>query len=168
MARRRARSRARSERLGANGGGAAMRRPSSGGVDGNVVPRVLMGAVDGGELVAIGALQLARDVLQSAVSGAANIGAEALTAAVAGTRGVVSATSRMVGDIAGTAQDTLMATIDNARRPRRGPASMPPERPRDPISPEQDRRATLVTSPGRGRSRRRTRRLRAVRPSVAA
>src|SRR5215831_25181 len=100
------------------------RQAVSGGLNASAVPRVLMGAVDGVEVVAIGALQFARDVLVSAVSGAADISAEALTATVAGTRGVVSAASQMVGDIAGTAQDTLMATIDNARRTRRGPARM--------------------------------------------
>jgi hypothetical protein len=49
-------------------------------VDVSVVPRALLGAVNGVEIVAVGALQFARDVLLSAVSGAANIGAEALAA----------------------------------------------------------------------------------------
>jgi hypothetical protein len=49
---------------------------------------VLVGAVDGVEIVAVGALQLAREVLLRTVSGAANIGAEALAATTAGARGV--------------------------------------------------------------------------------
>ena len=69
-----------------------------------MVPQVLLGAVNGIETVAMGALQLARNVLVSAVSGAADIGAEAVTATFAGTRGVVAAAPRMVGDIATTAQ----------------------------------------------------------------
>src|SRR5262245_55305481 len=59
-----------------------------------IIPRVLKAAVNGVELVAVGALQFTRDVLLSAVSGAASIGAEALTATTAGARGVVSAGSR--------------------------------------------------------------------------
>ena len=82
----------------------------------SVVPRALLGAVDGVGMVAVGALQLGRDVLVSAVSGAANIGAEALRATVAGARGLVSATSQTFWDIAGAAQGTLLATIDSVRR----------------------------------------------------
>jgi len=105
-----------------------------GGAEASMVPRVLLGAVNGVEIVATGALQLTRDVLVSTVSGAADIGAEALTATVGGVRGVVSAASRMVGDIAGTAQGTFWEAFDNARHARlkgahlalrRPPASMP-------------------------------------------
>src|SRR5262245_2427856 len=127
MARRRARARARSERGVANRG--AKRQAVGVGRDGYIVPRVLVGAVDGVGIVAVGALQLARDVLLSAVSGAANIGAEALTATVAGARSVLSATSRTVADIAGTAQGTFLATIDNVRHSRRGQARLAPRHP---------------------------------------
>jgi len=41
---------------------------------------VLVVAVNGVEVVAVGALRFARDVLVSTVSGAASVGAEALTA----------------------------------------------------------------------------------------
>src|SRR5215510_13110568 len=98
MARRRARARAAKQRTsglattGRNG-------PIGAGLDASVVPRVLVGAVNGVEIVAVGALQLARDVLLSAVSGAADVGAEALSATTAGARGMVSATSRMIGEI---------------------------------------------------------------------
>jgi hypothetical protein len=71
------------------------------------VPQLLDGAVTGLESVAVGTLQLARNVLVTAVSGAAEIGTEAVTATVSGARGVVGAASRMVGDIAATAQTTL-------------------------------------------------------------
>jgi hypothetical protein len=84
-----------------------------------MVPQVLLEAVNGIETVAVGALQLARNVLVSAVSGAADIGAEAVTATFAGTRGVVAAASRMVGDIATTAQSTLQETVSSAK-PSRG------------------------------------------------
>jgi hypothetical protein len=81
-----------------------------------MVPQMLLGAVDGVEVVAGGLLQLTRSVLLSAVSGAADIGAEALTATVSGARGVVSAASRMVGDMAGAAQSSFQEAVIRARR----------------------------------------------------
>jgi hypothetical protein len=84
----------------------------------SMVPQVLLGAVNGIETVTVGALQLARNVLVSAVSGAADIGAEAVTATFAGTRGVVAAASRMVGDIATTAQSTVQETVSSAKQSR--------------------------------------------------
>ena len=95
-------------------------RTLDGAAESSMVPRVLLGAVNGIETVAVGALQLARNVLVSAVSGAADIGAEAVTATVAGTRGVVAAASRMVGDIATTAQSTVQETVSSAKQSRGG------------------------------------------------
>src|SRR5262245_17715133 len=115
MARRRIR--ARSVRQGGNAG-AASRNGGGGRGPVNVVPRVLHDALNGVEIVAVGALRFARDVLQSAVSGAANIGAEALTATIGGARGIVSEASRMVGDIAGTAQSAFRDAVSNARHAR--------------------------------------------------
>ena len=50
-------------------------RTLNGTAESSMVPQVLLGAVNGIETVAVGALQLARNVLVSAVSGAADIGA---------------------------------------------------------------------------------------------
>jgi hypothetical protein len=125
MARRKGRIRAHLGRRGAKGVRTTNRaRMSDGRVDASVIPRVLIGAVEGIEIVAVGSLQLARDVVLSAVSGAANIGAEALTATTAGVRGVVLAAAQMVGDVAATAQSTVLATIDNARHTRRASARL--------------------------------------------
>jgi hypothetical protein len=82
----------------------------------SMVPQVLLGAVDGVGVVAGGLLQLTRNVLLSAVSGAADIGAEALTATVSGTRGIVSAASRMVGNMAGAAQTSFQEAVSTARQ----------------------------------------------------
>src|SRR5262245_11580456 len=91
-------------------------RPWTGeALEASIVPQLLIGAVNGVETVAEGLLQLTRNVLVSAVSGAADIGAEALGATVSGARGVVSAASRTVGNIAGVAQTSVMEAIDNAR-----------------------------------------------------
>ena len=164
MARRRARTRARSGGPDAS----AIRTASKGGraggsAEASMVPRVLLGAVSGVELVAGGALQLTRDVLVSAVSGAASIGAEALTATVAGARGVVSAASRMVGDIAGTAQGTFREAIENARRTRLGAARGALRRPAARMAGRSGEGMTGVPSAGEPRSRARARRRPAAR-----
>jgi len=147
-------------RLNTRNGRTINRQASSVGLDAGVVPRVLLGAVDGVGIVAVGALQMARDVLMSAVSGAANIGGEALIATVAGTRGVVSATSQAVADIAGAAQGTLGATIDNVRYFRRGAARLSS---RHATASTNDEAVSSVTSPGQPRTRQRTRGPRLVR-----
>src|SRR5262245_35631298 len=130
MARRRTRTRVRTGREVATRNGTV-----GGGAEATVVPRVLLGAVNGVEAVASGVLKFSRDVLVSAVSGAADIGAEALTATVGGARGVISAASKMVGEIAGTAQGTFMEAYNDARHARAGmawtalrrpPARIPP------------------------------------------
>jgi hypothetical protein len=161
MARRKIRGRARAERRTVNGSTMTLNASS--------VPRALLGAVDGVGIVAVGTLQFARDVLLTAVSGAASIGAEALTATVAGTRGVVSAASQTVADIAVTAQSTVLAVIDNARHARRDVARRGPGRRSIPTSGDAEPK---VTSMDGSRGRRRGRRARAVsrpaRPSVAA
>jgi hypothetical protein len=118
----------------------------------DIVPGVLLGAVDGVGMVAGGALHLARNVLVSAVSGAADIGAEALTATVSGARGVVSAASRMVGDVAGAARTSLEDSVSTARlsSKSRRPLAVMPSRP---VAREAEASAN---SAGRSRARRRT------------
>lgn len=158
MARRR--TRARTRRSERNGVGPRRNSAAAGGVDVSVVPRALLGAVNGVEIVAVGALQFARDVLLSAVSGAANIGAEALAATTAGARGVVSATSQMVGDIAGTAESAFRDALNNARHSRPGAPRVTLGRPALAVDRNQDERGT-VPSTATPRSRR-TRRPRPI------
>ena len=143
-----------SERAREVGGHAAVR-----GGQGSLVPLVLVKAVNGVEVVAVGALWFARDVLVTTVSGAANVGAEALTATLSGARGVVSAASRMVGDVVVTAQRTFRDTVDDVRRARPGEAR---RMLRDAAagSVNGTRSAATPGSTGQRRSRRRTRRQR--------
>jgi hypothetical protein len=135
-----------------------------------MVPRVLLGAVNGVEIVAVGALQFTRDVLLNAVSGAANIGAEALTATVSGARGVVSATSRMVGDMAVTAQGTFQEALYNARHSRPGATRAAAlRRPAAPRAADGAGETTApVTAPARGRARRQRAAARTARARAAA
>ena len=173
MARRAARGRGRLRRRAANQGRGGNRKAASDGLTAGVVPRVLVGAVDGVGVVAVGALELARNVLVSAVSGAASIGVEAVTATMEGTRGVVSAASQTVSDIARVAQTTVLATVDNVRHARRGGARVGGRRPLASMTAEPRETAGLARSSDvRPVGRRSTKRLRAVsrpaHPSVAA
>jgi hypothetical protein len=132
-----------------------------------MVPQVLLGAVDGVELVAGGLLRLTRRVLLTAVSGAADVGAEALDATVSGARRVVSATSRMVGDVAGTARSSVTETVALARhsgrfgfaagQPRRPPAPMPSRAAESTVTPAARPDPTPTRQPRpASRSRRRS------------
>lgn len=162
------RNRARGRSNGRNGRRTRRSEFSGAGLEASLVPRALVGAVNGIEVVAVGALRVTRDVVLRAVAGAADMGAEALTATTAGVRGVVSAASRMVGDIAGTARGTLRETLYDVTHARRSAARALGAMP----TMLDDARDTASSRPAVTRRRRRTRRLRAVarpsRPSVAA
>jgi hypothetical protein len=162
MARSRARTRTRPGRQSAGEVRTARRGRLVGGVDASVVPRVLVGAVNGVEIVAVSALQLVRDVLLSSVSGAASIGAEALTATTAGARGVVSAASRMVGDIAETAVGTFQEAVSNARRSRLGASRGTLMRPAPSLADGRNQRPTPSRSTATRRPNRRAKRQRAA------
>src|SRR5262245_8466503 len=171
MARRRARGRASRQRT--SGLATTGRSGLTGaGLDATVVPRMLVGAVNGVEIVTVGALQFARDVLLSAVSGAADVGAEALSATTAGARGVVSSTSRMIGEIAGTAESTFREAVQHARHSRPGTARVVLRRPAARMAGREDERSAAVSTAAATRSRRRSKRpprvARPARPAVAA
>jgi hypothetical protein len=136
-------------------------------MDVSFVPRALVGAVNGVEIVAVTTLQLARDVLLTAVSGAANIGAEALTATTAGARGVVSATSEMIGDIAGTAGNAFREAL-NARYSRPGGARVALRRPAVTTKEDQEETTAPTSPPAAAGSRRGSRRQRSAAPEIAA
>src|SRR5262245_37976672 len=162
MARPRARARAHSKHRMAKGSAMTNRQAVSGGQNASAVPRVLLRAVDSVEVVAAGALQVARDVLVGAVSGAANIGAEALTATFAGAGAIVSAAAQTVADIVETAQDTVLATIDDAKHSRRGSTRLAPRRAAASMAGGPDGKVTSLPSPGASRASRRVKRPRLV------
>jgi hypothetical protein len=130
---------------------------NGGSFDTSLVPRVVVGTFNGVEVAAVGALRITRDVLVRAVVGAADIGAEALTATTAGVRGVLSAATRMIGDIAGTAREDLRETFSNATHVRRGAAVTLGE----PPMASADSGGTSSDAAVTPRSRRRARRTRA-------
>jgi hypothetical protein len=133
---------------------------------------VLIGAVNGVEAVAVGALQFTRGVLVSAVSGAASLGAEAVTGTVAGARGVVSAASRVVGDLAGSARTTFREALDSVGSSAPGPGRVPIKRPLARMAGRRSEAGTQAPVPTEptARSRGRTGRRpgRRGRPTIAA
>jgi hypothetical protein len=160
--------RARSERSLAHRGRKTHPRRGRGETNSSAVPRVLLDAVDRVEIVAGGALRFARDVLMSTASGAAYIGTEAFTTTLAITRGVVSAGSRMVGDMVGTAETTFLATADTAKRSPRDQVLLEPRRPTASMAARPEGRSTAApVRPSRQR-RRAGRPGAAARPHVAA
>lgn len=120
MAMERARTRGRTRRSTLARGRSRRTAMNRGGLDTSVVPRVVVGVVNGLEIVVVGAVRITRDVLVRTISGVADISAVAATAAAGGVRGVVSATSRMVGDVAGTARGDLTDTVSSVVRRRGG------------------------------------------------
>ena len=122
MALERARTRARSARLAAGRGRGRRTAMSGRDLDTSVLPRVIVGAVNGLEIVAVGALRITRDVLIRTISGAAAVGAEALTAATGAVRGIVSAASRTIGlgepSMPGATETTAVPSAAATRRPR--------------------------------------------------
>lgn|SRR5215471_4527960 len=105
------------------------------GLESSFVPQALLGAVSSVEVVAGALLQLTRDVLLSAVSGAADIGDAALTATASGARGVVSAASRTVENIGEAAKSSFQDAVSVSWSPRgRGVARTALRRPPAPMA----------------------------------
>jgi hypothetical protein len=89
--------------------------PAGARLDTSVVPRLLVGAVNGVEALAIGALQLARNALTTVVTGAAELGTLVVSGSAVAARGVVQKTSELVGEAAGVATNTVRTTVTTAK-----------------------------------------------------
>jgi hypothetical protein len=168
MAMDRAHTRARSTRSGVGRGRTRRTAASGARLDTSVIPRVIVGAVNGLEIVVVGALHITRDVVVRTISGVVDIGAEALTAATAGVRGVVSAASRTIGDIAGATRGNLRDTLSNVTHHRgtaRSTLSEPSRATADvtAAAPNAD-----ITRRPRGRKRKARAANRSTRGSIAA
>src|SRR5215471_13898399 len=109
-------SRKRRSRATREGAGARRPAPVPDAAQSAMVPGILLGAVNGAEIVAANLLRFSLNVLVSTVAGAADVGAAAISATAAGVRGMVSAASRMVGDIATTAQTSFQEAAATARQ----------------------------------------------------
>jgi hypothetical protein len=130
------------------------------GLDASVVPKLLVGAVNGVEILAIGALQLARNALTTVVTGAAELGTRVIAGSAVAARGVVRTTSELVGEAAGVATNTVRTTVTTAKDVgvdvgqaiRSGPGRTMSSRTRSRVEPSAA--ATAAVSPDGSRQKR--------------
>src|SRR5262245_22597952 len=85
------------------------------GLDVSVIPRVVVGAVNGAEVLAIGAIQLARNTLTAIVGGTAELGTRAVTGTAVAARGIVGTTFEIAGEAAGVATNTVRTAVTTAK-----------------------------------------------------
>src|SRR5262245_55849784 len=90
-------------------------RPGGAGIGASVVPELLVGAVNGVEVLANGVLTLARNALLTVVSGAAELGTLVVSGSAGAARGIVRTTSELVGEAVGVATNTVRTTVTTAK-----------------------------------------------------
>ncbi len=78
------------------------------------VARTLQEAIDTGEAISVGAVNLVKDTARAAISGARDVGAEAGSAAVAAVRGSIGAAREIAGDLGRLSGRVLNGTVDAA------------------------------------------------------
>ena len=76
------------------------------------VARTLQEAIDTGEAISVGAVNLVKDTARAAISGARDVGAEAGSAAVAAVRGSIVAAREIGGDLGRLSGRVLNGTFD--------------------------------------------------------
>jgi hypothetical protein len=78
------------------------------------VARTVKEAIDTGEAISVGAVNLVKDTARAAISGARDVGAEAGSAAVAAVRGSIAAAREIGGDLGRLSERVLNGTFDAA------------------------------------------------------
>src|SRR4029453_17039953 len=78
------------------------------------VERAIQGAINSGEIVAVGVLHLVRDTVVTVLAGAQNVGAEIGNAAVAAVRGSIKAAHSMGADLGEVAREAIRGTVTAA------------------------------------------------------
>ena len=79
------------------------------------VVRTVQEAIDTGEAISVGAVNLVKNTALAAISGARDIGAEAGSAAVAAVRGSIAAAIEIGGDLGRISERVLTGTFGAAR-----------------------------------------------------
>src|SRR5262245_29787235 len=85
------------------------------GFDVNVIPGVVVGAVNGAEVLAIGVIQLARNTLTAIVGGTAELGTRVVRGTAVAARGLVGTTFEVAGEAAGVATNTVRTAVTTAK-----------------------------------------------------
>ena len=79
------------------------------------VARAVQEAIDTGEAISVGAVNLVKNTARAAISGARDVGAEAGSAAVAAVRGSIAAARAIGGDLGRISGLVLNGTVGAAR-----------------------------------------------------
>jgi hypothetical protein len=79
------------------------------------VARTVQEAIDTGEAISVGAVNLVKNIACAAISGARDVGAEAGSAAVAAVRGSIAAAREIGGDLGRISGPVLNGTFGAAR-----------------------------------------------------
>jgi len=79
------------------------------------VARTVQEAIDTGEAISVGAVNLVKNTARAAISGARDVGAEAGSAAVAAVRGSIAAARELGGDLGRISRLVLNVTFGAAR-----------------------------------------------------
>jgi hypothetical protein len=79
------------------------------------VARTVQEAIDTGEAISVGAVNLVKNTALAAISGARDVGAEAGSAAVAAVRGSIAAAREIGGDLGRVSGGVLSGTFGAAR-----------------------------------------------------
>ena len=79
------------------------------------VARMVKEAIDTGEAISVGAVNLVKDTARAAISGARDVGAEAGSTAVAAVRGSIAAAREIGGDLGRLSGLVLNGTVGAAR-----------------------------------------------------
>jgi hypothetical protein len=80
----------------------------------STVARTLQEAIDTGEAISVGAVNVVKDTARAALSGARDVGGEAGSAAVAAVRGSIAAAREIAGDLGRLGGRVLNGTFDAA------------------------------------------------------
>jgi len=79
------------------------------------VARTVQEAIDTGEAISVGAVNLVKNIARAAISGARDVGAEAGSAAIAAVRGSIAAAREIGGDLGRISGLVLNGTFGAAR-----------------------------------------------------
>ena len=82
---------------------------------GGTVARTVQKAIDTGEAISVGAVNLVKNTARAAISGARDVGAEAGSAAVAAVRGSIAAAREIGGDIGRISGRVVNGTFGSVR-----------------------------------------------------
>jgi len=118
------------------------------------VARTVQEAIDTGEAISVGAVNLVKNTALAAISGAWDVGAEAGSAAVAAVRGSIAAAREIAGDLGRLSGRVVNGTFDAAWEIGKDLMDLGAAGAKRPLAKAKSQRRTRTSE--RGRTRRRS------------